>query len=44
MTKRDTYLFTQGADVLVGEIEKRQNNRVKDAAVWMVASAMDKIK
>lgn len=44
MTKRDKYLFTQGADVLVGETVKRQNKRVKDAAVWMVASAMDKIK
>lgn len=44
MTKRDKYLFTQGADGLVGETVKRQNKRVKDAAVWMVASAMGKIK
>lgn len=28
----------------MGETVKRQNKRVKDAAVWMVASATDKIK
>lgn len=43
LTKRDKYLFTQGADDLVGETVKRQNKRVKYAAVYTVATAMDKV-
>lgn len=44
MAQRDKYLFTRGADVLVGETVKRQNKRVKCAAVWMVSSAVEKVK
>lgn len=44
MTRTDKCLSTQGTDVLVGEMEQRQNQRVKYAAVWMVASAVGKMK
>lgn len=44
MTKKDKYLFTMGSDVLVEETVKSSNKRVKYAVVWMVASAVDKIK
>lgn len=44
VTKRDKYLFTMGTDVLVEKTVKSSNKRVKCAVVWMVASAVDKIK
>lgn len=44
VTKRDKCLFTQSADVLVGETVKIQSKRVKRAVVWITAGAVDKIK